>query len=242
MAKQLKKPAVTVDLDKFAGHDLPDLEQIDDTDKYLTQLSDDELVADVILIGVRSKSFKDWFQAHVGFVDELRGRLPPRGPNAIEVKQGHITTLYTWSEFCLNFFGVSDEWVRRQLNLYHCMQEDPTLGMGEEEEKPTKPTINPDEEMVEHTEHELLEVKAEKLELRSTKLHLELEALLQLLEKYGDRIPPAVNQYVKELKQRLAALNANKGEEPPAKGFDTDELLNEMEDVLDKSKSDEGDE
>jgi hypothetical protein len=109
---------VSVDLDRFKDHVLPEVSKITDVAKYTTELPLPELVCDVILIGRRMKSFKDWFLQHAEFVHTLRDQLPKRGRNSIEVIEEGSRTVYTWGEFCVKFFGVGSEWVRQQLALY----------------------------------------------------------------------------------------------------------------------------
>jgi hypothetical protein len=204
---------VSVDLDKYANHKLPDLEEIDDLLKYTTERPIQELVVDVILIGAQAKKFRDWFYEHAEFVHELRDRLPSRGRNAIEVIRGGTPTLYKWSDFCLTFFGVSADWVRKLLSFYQGMAEDPEMQVPERQLKKRTTTevkaTEAENEFENETPKPALAIADEDsaYKLEATKLHLEIKGLLEQIEKFGEKLPVALTQYARQLRERLALMD-----------------------------------
>lgn len=211
----VKTPAVTVDMAKFEKHKLPKFATAAARDKYIAGAPIDELVADVMLIGAQFKTFKDWFADHAEYVHELRDRLPARGPNAIEIRQGKKTRIYTWSEFCLEFFGVSADWVRKQLCLHEGMKADPQLEVASKPKSKDAPVEKADEMKVSRFSLETLEHRAQTYELRFAQAEMELRSLVQLIEKLDasyesgaphDKVPTGLIDYVRDLEKRLALM------------------------------------
>jgi hypothetical protein len=215
-----KTPFVTVDMANFENHKLPKVLP-DNLVAYTNNLPMDELVVDVMLIGKNFKSFKDWFHKHAEFVGSLRDRLPQRGPNAIRIKRGGKIQVFTWSEFCLEFFGVSSEWVRRQLLLSEGMKADPQM-VAPAKKKKNKPD-SADTAVVSKLSWETLEHKAAKSEVRYVSTMAELWSLIKVVRSTEDRAKQL--QYVNDLEKRLAALDL----EPPAAGSKMNLLLDELE-------------
>jgi len=210
-----KTPFVTVDMANFENHKLPKVLP-DNLVAYTNNLPMDELVVDVMLIGKNFKSFKDWFNKHAEFVWSLRERLPQRGPNAIRIKRGDKIQVFTWSEFCLEFFGVSADWVRKQLLAYQGMSEEPTLDSAtakpEAKRKEPRPD-SADKTVVSRLSLETLENKSAVSELRYLTAMSELRSLIKVVQSTEER--PKQLQYLNDLEKRLAVLDV----EPPVPGL-----------------------
>jgi hypothetical protein len=216
----VKKPFVTVDLSEFAEHKLPQVFVSDKArDQFINKLPSEELVVNVMLIGREHKRFKEWFAENAEFVWELPDRLPERGPNAIEIRTGEETKIYTWSEFCVESFGVSDHWVRKQLCLYRGMKDKPEDFITEPAPKPEPKDAagdKADEVKVSKLKLETLEHKAQTYESRYSQTVSELLSLLKVIEEIGDKVPMKLIAYVRDLEKRLALLNPSV--EPEAAG------------------------
>jgi hypothetical protein len=206
----VKTPFVTVDMAKFENHKLPKALPLN-LAAYTTNLPMDELVVDVMLIGGNFKAFKDWFASHAEFVWGLR-----ESPNAIRIKRGDKIQVFTWSEFCLEFFGVSADWVRKQLCIYKGMKENPEHFKDEQKPEPKpKPESKPDSAdrtVVSRLSLETLENKASVSELRYLTTMSELLSLVKFVKDTEDRVKQV--EYVSGVENRLAALDL----EPPAPG------------------------
>jgi hypothetical protein len=229
-----KTPFVTVDMANFENHKLPNVLP-DNLVAYTNNLPMDELVVDVMLIGKNFKSFKDWFNKHAEFVWSLRERLPERGPNAIRIKRGDKIQVFTWSEFCLEFFGVSADWVRKQLCTYQGMSEEPKLDSATAKPEAKKKEPRPDsadQTVVSRLSLETLENKSAVSELRYLTAISELRSLIKVVQSTEDRAKQL--QYLNDLEKRLAALDL----EPPAAGSN----LNLLPDELDKKAKAAGEE
>jgi hypothetical protein len=125
---------------------------------YTKKLSTEELVETAVLIGNTVKHFRDWFADHAEYISELRKRLPRRGPNAIGVTCNGRTKNYLWSEFCREFLGVSNEWVR-QLLLSEFANPDDDVVPEPRKKKEAKPD-SADRKVVSQLSWEILEYKA----------------------------------------------------------------------------------
>jgi len=229
-----KTPFVTVDMANFENYKLPKMPP-GNLAAYANNLPMDELVVDVMLIGKNFKSFKDWFHKHAELVWALRDRLPQRGPNAIRIKRGDKTQVFTWSEFCLEFFGVSADWVRKQLCAYQGMSEEPTLDSATAKPEAKKKEARPDsadQTVVSRLSLETLENKSAVSELRYLTAMSELRSLIKVVQSTEDRAKQL--QYLNDLEKRLAALDL----EPPAAGSN----LNLLPDELDKKAKAAGEE
>jgi hypothetical protein len=202
-------------------------------DYYLSNLDDTILVQHNICIGRASQAFKEFFATHVEWITELRSRLPARGRGCkIEIMHPDGTTkTYTWSEFCLEFYGVSRDWVLKLNKMYAEMQACPNPA-------PTEP--EPEDETEEGEDEEIhepspeaiqqqLEEKKDRAERQTDNVLQELSNLIGLIERHKDAVPEELLN---------AATAAKKRTLPPIPMLplaDTDDLLKEIDAVLPKS-------
>lgn len=128
----------------------------------------------------------------------------------------------TWEEFVVFYFDVSS----RRLNQLLDVRDDKDTRLVTETPDSEKPLykrgydaamakVNPDGKATTQPAKQELQqetAKTQTLELRSTKLHLELVGLMDMVEKAGDRVPFPLTQYLRDLRKRLDALDANRGE------------------------------
>jgi hypothetical protein len=223
------KAAITLDLAKYGKTQLPDVSKIKDIHAYINDLGDQELVMINIRVGEKFQTAKRFIVDHAEFVHSLRDRLPARGPNCIAVKDGDDVTTYTWSEFCLEFFGCSDRWVRKIMADLDGAVQDPRCGMDEEAEAP-KPPANVIEEIakvVDDIKEEarglgvsqeavmvskviVAEADAEEKLTIANNLIQDWDAFLKMTEEYAgnNRLPFPYITYVKEMDKRVRALAA----------------------------------
>lgn len=198
---------------------------------YLTGLPDNKLAEEVISIGRQFKSFKDFFAAHCEWIQELRSRMPERGPSCKinVVDEGGVSVLYTWSEFCLAFFGVSARWVAKQQALYEGMREQPDIDKADSKE--AGETGNKKESL--EAVKEVYEEKIDRAETQAANLRLELGNLIAKIEEHKDEVPSEVYKAAMAAKFRVVP--------PPNAGADmnTGDLLDEMMNAVTASKSDE---
>jgi len=199
--------------------------------EYLTGLPDGKLVEQVISIGREFKTFKDFFASHIEWISELRSRIPSRGYackiNIIDA-DGNANT-FTWAEFCLQFFGVSDRWVRKQQQLHAEMAaqpvvEEPKEGDKEKEKKPS----------VEEVETEY-EEKIERIETQASNLRLELGNLISLILKHKAAIPEPVVKAAEAAKFRVAPPQPV-GNNMDTGDIGTDDLIDQIKKVTSKGK------
>ena len=86
---------------------------------YLADLQDVDLVEQCIAIGGTFKRFSDYFVEHAQWIYELRSRIPASGVNckirvvSSDEDEGEVLG---WNQFCVKFFGVSADWVRKLLH------------------------------------------------------------------------------------------------------------------------------
>ncbi len=211
----VKTPFVTVDLDsdKWKERKLPRFATGNDMMAYTKKLSTEELVESVILIGQRIKNFDDWFHDHAEYISELRSRLPRRGPNAIGVLCNGRTKVLLWSEFCKEFLGVSNEWVRRLLVARFANPDDDPVPAPKKKREPRPDSA--DRKIVSQLSWETLEHKAQTFELRYAQILNELHLLLRQIEEHSGKLPPKLRDYAEEAKKRCLTLFDI---EPPAPG------------------------
>jgi hypothetical protein len=205
--------AIIVDLRKYTKYRLPDVGEIDDVAKYTLEMPKEDLLVANIAIGEAFKNFKDWFWQHLEFVRTLRESLPKRGLNRMSITKADGTTKeYKWSEFCLEFWGVSDSLVRKYLAQADHMHDEPEFKLGEndpdyvaqpnsEQGETGEDGYDKDDE-VGKLEQVELRARAQLNEFKATKLVMEIEALIDLLES-EERLSVKANDYIRGLKQRL---------------------------------------
>lgn len=196
---------------------------------YLSNLEDSILVQYNIRIGAACQAFTDYFASHVQFIMELRDRLPARGRGckiAIIHPDG-TTKTYTWSQFCLEFFGISADWVLKQIKMYTMMQDCPGEPEPEaevEDEGEEEEIHDPSPEAIQQQ----LEEKKDRAERQTDNLLQELSNLIGLIERHKDAVPEELLN---------AATAAKKRTLPPIPMLplaDADDLLKEIDAVLPK--------
>lgn len=139
--------------------------------EYLTNLPESKLVEQVITIGRQFREFKDYFAERVEWIHELRMRLPARG-HACKIRLVDADgndKLLTWSQFCLEVFGVSARWVSKLTANYVGMRNQPDIDEPEmpEGEKPKNETpLAEARRYLEQTENELDTVRTQTSNLR----------------------------------------------------------------------------
>jgi hypothetical protein len=211
--------------------------------EYLGGLTDGILVHHVIFIGGKFKTFTEFFTDHVEWIFELRGRLPERGYgcklNIIDLNGE--TYNYTWAEFCLKFFGVSADWVRKlQLKYVEMQDVMKTAKPGEEEpEEGEEKEIEPSGEAVEQS----MEEKAERAETQASNLLHELGNLIAKILKYKDAVPEELVSAALAAKTRVlppmpVGIDMDTEDESFA-AIGTDELKKQMDEVLRRSDNTE---
>lgn len=198
-------------------------------DWYVSNVDESILVQHNICIGRASQKFRKYFVKNVEFVHALRDSLPVRGRGCkMAIVQDGVTKMYTWSEFCLEFYGVSADWVRKLIKMYGEMQACPNptpAEPGETEIENEEEIHDPSPEAIQQK----LEEKAERSERQTDNLLQELSNLIGLIERHKDAVPEELLNAATAAKQRTL---------PPIPMIplaDTDDLLKEIDAVLPKS-------
>lgn len=213
--------------------------------EYVNGLTEGKLVEQVISIGKQFKEFKDFFAAHVDWIVELRLRIPARGSackiNLVDADGN--SKLLTWSEFCLEVFGVSARWVSKLITDYQGMQEFPDIDKedeeeeseeGEKKEKDRNPSA--DEVMQEY------EVKLDRIETQADNLRLEIGNLITKIEKYKNQMPKEVLDAAMACKLRVVPPKVADAMDTADEHFEsigTDELLDQLKNVTPNSVEDD---
>lgn len=212
----------------------PDIPNMTDEElrHYIDSLSKEELAMAGVRIGERFTDFKTWFWAHAELVHALRDSLPKHGPNKIQIGDWDGN----WGEFCLEFWGVSADWVRKLLLQIEGMSKFPTEGEtteaedeeqedevkegGEElEESPTLTDYNKEKALVANLKQLNLTLKAEALTAREDLLDLCGE-----VEKHAEKVPIPLS--------RKAVGLAQKHRKPGTCTTGTNFILDELEGVI----------
>jgi len=198
-------------------------------DWYVSNVDESILVQHNICIGRASQKFRKYFAKNVEFVHALRDSLPVRGRGCkIAIVQDGVTKAYTWSEFCLEFYGVSADWVRKLIKMYGEMQAcpNPVPVEAEPEDEPDEgeDVIEPSPEAIQQQ----LEEKKDRAERQTDNLLQELANLIGLIERHKDAVPQELLTAAAKAKERTL---------PPIPILplpDTDDLLKEIDAVLPK--------
>jgi hypothetical protein len=194
-----EKAFVTADLAALQGRKLPTKAQMEER---VNNPSLSDLVLDNILIGRRVVNFKEFFLEHAPLILALRESLPQRGPNCkIAVKDGEKVTLYSWSEFVAEFYRVSDAWLRQLLSEFRKSM-DPNCQSGEGDEQAT----NLQDKISRKDALKQAVRKAIEMETRATNYRLELQALVEQIEKFRDEVPDPLYRMAVETKERICPV------------------------------------
>ena len=207
--------------------------------EYLTNLQDTDLVEQVMAIGEKFKTFKDYFAAHVEWIRELRSRIPSSGTGCKIrlVESGGAERLVTWSQFCLEFFNVSADWVRKLSSGFEAAASEPVIDVketkeGDEKKKDKKPSA-------EEVEAEY-EEKVDRIETQARNLRLELGNLIAKIEKNKDKVPKEVYDAAMAAKFRVVPPKVGDAMATEDESFGkigTDELKEQMDEVLARAKA-----
>jgi hypothetical protein len=218
--------------------------------EYVSSLPEGKLVEQVISLGKQFKDFKDFFAAHVEWIDELRSRIPSRGYackiNLVDADGS--TKALSWSEFCLEIFGVSARWVSKLMAHYQGMAEQPNIdepevtGEGGDGEKKKESPLAESRRHLEETEVEL-----ETTRTQTSNLRHELGNILSKIENFRKGKITAEELYKAADACRFRVVPPQIGDtmETSDESFDqmgTDDLLKEMEEVATKGAAVGGDE
>jgi hypothetical protein len=217
--------------------------------EYVTSLPEGKLVEQVISLGKQFKDFKDFFAAHVEWIHELRSRIPSRGYackiNLVDADDN--TKSLSWSEFCLEIFGVSARWVSKLMANYQGMADQPDIdqpevtdegGDGEKKESP----LAESRRHLEETEGEL-----ETTRTQTSNLRHELGNILSKIEDFrkGKIAAGELHRAADACRLRVVPPHvAGRDMETSDESFDqigTDELLEELEEVVAKGAAVGGD-
>lgn len=210
--------------------------------EYVNSLSEGKLVEQVISLGKQFKDFKDFFSTHVEWIHELRSRIPSRG-YACKIDlvdaDGNTKSL-SWSEFCLEIFGVSARWVSKLMANYQGMAVQPDIdGVNADDEggdkKKKESPLAESRRHLEETEDEL-----ETTRTQTSNLRHELGNLLSKIEDLQKGKIAAEELYKAAHACRFRVVPphvAGKAMETSDESFEaigTDDLLKEMEEVAAK--------
>ena len=159
-------------------------------DDYVRNLQDVDLVEQCIAIGRTFKSFTGYFTENAPFIRGLRSRIPKSGVNckirvvSSEEDEGEILG---WNQFCVKFFGVSADWVRKLLSNFETAVCEPPIddkpapeGEDEEEEPKQTPLGEAQREVAQ------AEVEIDRLDTRARVLEGELHALITKIGQVKD--------------------------------------------------------
>jgi hypothetical protein len=214
----------------------PNIQRMDahEMEEYVNSLSREELAMAGVRIGEKFKDFKTWFWAHAELVHALRDSLPKRGPNKIQIG-GWVGN---WGEFCLEFWGVGSEWVRRKLLEFEGMskfpadeivdteeeeEEEEEEGDEEQEQTPTLTDYNKEKALVANLKQLNLTLKVEAETARKDLLDLTSD-----IEKVGEKVPVPISRKAQEL--------AKKHRKPGTCTTGTNFILEELDGLLKQHK------
>ncbi len=214
---------VTADLAKLKGRKLPTDEA--GIAERLNSPSNEDLVLDNILLGRGILKFTDYFRTYAPLIIALRESLPISGEACrIAVKDGNEITTYTWDEFCKKFFGVSREWVRRQI----CEFTRPSRPAESAEGKKSQP------KQQKGSRKDSLKAAAERIQSLESSLDEfigyrdNVLYLIEQIEKYRCDIPDPLYRVAMELKSQF--ISDEEKTIPPGDGATA--LMTAIEQVL----------
>lgn len=210
--------------------------------EYVESLQDGQLAEQVISIGGEFKTFSEFFATHIEWIRELRSRMPNSGHNCKlnVVELNGETKTHTWSEFCLKFFGVSADWVRK-LSLAH---EDAAMHPNIEEPK-AKEGGEPKKEspLAEATRHlERAEDELDTVKVQASNLRHELGNILSKIEDFrkGKLSKEELFKSAEACRFRTVPPNVGDAMDCADGEFDsigTDELKDQLKEVTEKGKA-----
>jgi len=196
---------------------------------YLANLQDTELAAQVVHIGGTFKRFTDYFTEHAQWIRELRSRIPTSGVNCkIRVVTGEEDEgeILGWNQFCVRFFNVSADWVRKLLSNFEAAAcepkiDEPPAQQGEEEEEEEEYKETPLGEA--QREAAEAEVVVDRLDTRARVLEGELQALINKIgqAKDGKLSLEELHRMAEEARNRVLAPQAGNVMVTGDKGFDS---------------------
>jgi len=171
--------------------------------EFLENPQNETLVLINIAIGQVHRTFKEYFLQHYMFIKALRESLPASGS---ECKIRVDDELYSWSQFCLKFYGVSSDYIRKLGIDYEEMLMFPvtpeTEAAAAEAKAEKKEGKRKKKESVEEALHQNAQDRNRAI-TQAIELRLALGELIALIEKFKSSVPAELLNKARQEKLRI---------------------------------------